>query len=338
MNTLAKPKMHIEIGREYGWFTVLGHAPKDSFGHIRYHVRCRCGHEQDVQTSVLGKGTAKCRECATKYNAASERANIVGKKYAHFDVLKEIPRKANGVRRFLCKCRFCGNISIKTKGQIERRKIMRCEHCPPDYHFSVNGNTAVGILPDGSEFTVDAADVERVSQMRWSRHSSGYIVSDGCRGKFRRIRLHEFLLNPRGIPNIIIDHVNRNKLDCRRSNLRFVTPQQNCMNKSLSRNNKTGYAGVFFDNSMGCYRAKIGINDQRISLGRSDNPIECAQMYNWAAMLLFREFAGHRNDVPEPTEKIKHQVTEKCLPFMADADLATQACSLFSCQNETVAI
>lgn len=323
--------MPIEIGREYGWFTVLDHASKDRFGHIQYHVRCRCGHEQDVQTSVLGKGAAKCRECAAKYNAASERANIVGKQYAHFDILEEIPRKPNGVRQFICRCRSCGNISVKTKGQIENRKIMRCEHCPPNYHFVVKGNTAVGILPDGNRFMIDVSDMKSVSERWWHMQSAGYIVSSERQGAHNRIKLHEFLLNPAGLPNIIIDHINRNKRDCRRSNLRFVTPQQNCMNKSLSKSNRTGYVGVFFDTHMGRYRAKIGINNQRISLGSSDNPVECAQMYNWAAMLLFREFAGHHNDVPEPSEKIKKQVTEKCMPFMAAADLATQPCGLFSC-------
>lgn len=334
---MGRKKIPIEIGKEYGWLTVLGEAPKDSHGHIRYHARCRCGQEIYVQSPVLRRETSKCTQCAHKYNSATENANIVGRVFEHWEVLEEVHRNAGGTRQFRCKCRYCGCIAIKTKWQIEHRATNRCENCPPDYNFKVDGEVAIGTLPDGSHFTIDAADINKVSQRWWHRKPEGYIVSTERTGRCRQLRLHEFLLNSNDLPNVIIDHINRNKLDCRRSNLRFVTPQQNVMNKSLSKNNRTGYAGVFFDNKMGCYRAKIGINNQRISLGRSDNPVECAQMYNLAADMLFREFAGHHNDVPEPSEKIKKQVTEKCMPFMAAADLATQSCGLFSCQKEPVA-
>ena len=50
---MAKPHKHIEIGAEYGRLTVLSEAPKDSFGHIRWNVRCRCGTEYIVLTSFL---------------------------------------------------------------------------------------------------------------------------------------------------------------------------------------------------------------------------------------------------------------------------------------------
>lgn len=328
----------IEIGKEYGWLTVLGKEPKVSHKNIRYHVRCRCGREIYVQSPVLRKGTSKCTECAHKYNLSTEKANIVGKIFRYWEVLEETERNAYGTRQFLCRCRSCGSVSIKTKGQITQRKIDRCEHCPPNYHFTVNGNTAVGLLADGSSFTIDTSDIDIVSKMWWRRKSNGYIITTMKNGQKKNLKLHDFLLNPNNLPNVIIDHINRDKSDCRRSNLRFVTPQQNCMNKSLSKNNKTGYAGVFFDNSIGHYRAKIVLNNRIIRLGYSDDPVECAQMYNIGSELIFREFAGHHNNVPEPSIELRKMVTEKCLPFMADADLATQACSLFSCPNENMAI
>lgn len=335
---MGRKKIPIDVGREYGWLTVLGEGPKDGHGHIRYHVRCRCGREIYVQSPVLRKETSKCTECAHKYNQSTENANIVGKIFTHWEVLEEVERNACGSRRFRCKCRSCGAISIKTRGQITARKVNRCENCPPEYDFHVKGSSATGILPDGSKFIIDTADIPIVSNRRWHRKDNGYIVSTLKRGNKRYWRLHDFLLNPGDRPNVIVDHINRDKSDCRRSNLRFVTPQQNCMNKSLSKNNKTGYAGVFFDKDIGHYRAKIVLNNRIIRLGYSDNPVECAQMYNVGAELLFREFAGHHNDVPEPSIELRRTVAEKCLPFMADADLATQGCGLFSCPKTGVAI
>jgi len=51
-------------------------------------------------------------------------------------------------------------------------------------------------------------------------------------------------------------------------------------------------------------------------------------MYNWAADLIFGEFAGELNDVPEPPEWIQHHVEEKCKPYMLEAMIATQPCGI----------
>lgn len=58
------------------------------------------------------------------------------------------------------------------------------------------------------------------------------------------IALHSLLLHEEGKE---VDHINRNRLDNRRENLRLVTRQENCWNKSKQKNNKSGYIGVCFD-------------------------------------------------------------------------------------------
>ncbi|MCH7686587.1 MAG: HNH endonuclease [Planctomycetes bacterium] len=42
------------------------------------------------------------------------------------------------------------------------------------------------------------------------------------------------------------DHINRNRLDNRDENLRFVTFSQNQINKGLSTRNTSGFKGVCF--------------------------------------------------------------------------------------------
>lgn len=46
-------------------------------------------------------------------------------------------------------------------------------------------------------------------------------------------------------PKVMVDHINRKPWDNRRSNLRTVTHQQNRLNAGVSRNNTTGYSGVY---------------------------------------------------------------------------------------------
>lgn len=47
-------------------------------------------------------------------------------------------------------------------------------------------------------------------------------------------------------PSQFLDHVNGDPTDNRIANLREVTNQENCKNKSINRNNKSGVIGVFF--------------------------------------------------------------------------------------------
>lgn len=78
----------------------------------------------------------------------------------------------------------------------------------------------------------------------------------------KRILLHRLLMAaPDGIQ---VDHDNRNGLDCRRFNMRFITHGGNCRN--CVKKNKSGYTGVTINGNK--YQASIRINNERIILGQ----------------------------------------------------------------------
>ena len=82
------------------------------------------------------------------------------------------------------------------------------------------------------------------------------------------------------------------------------------------------------------YKASIQIAGNGIILGKSENKVICAQMYNIASSLLFGEFGGERNDVPEPTEELKQQITDVCMPYV---DLAKSITKSIEYRKEIVA-
>ena len=63
------------------------------------------------------------------------------------------------------------------------------------------------------------------------------------------------------------DHINRNKLDNRKKNLRTVTTQQNQRNTNLSKNNTSGYIGVYLNKRVNKWMAYIWVNYKQIHLG-----------------------------------------------------------------------
>ena len=86
-----------------------------------------------------------------------------------------------------------------------------------------------------------------------------------------------------------VDHINRNKLDNRRCNLRIATRTQNNMNCGPRSNNKCGYKGVFWHEKKWTTVIKVG--DKRIRLGRFDDIKDAARAYNAAALKYYGEFA-----------------------------------------------
>ena len=68
-------------------------------------------------------------------------------------------------------------------------------------------------------------------------------------------------------PNKDIDHINRDPSDNRIINLRLVTKQQNCLNRSVSKNSVSGVIGVSWNKQRNKWQAGITINKKHILLG-----------------------------------------------------------------------
>ncbi|NLB79300.1 MAG: Fis family transcriptional regulator [Clostridiaceae bacterium] len=89
----------------------------------------------------------------------------------------------------------------------------------------------------------------------------------------------------------VIDHISRDRLDNRKINLRHVSQQQNVLNRGISKNNSTGYKGVYFDKQRKKYVAEIMCGGRKHHLGRFDTAKKAAIAYNRKAVKLFGEYA-----------------------------------------------
>ena len=140
---------------------------------------------------------------------------------------------------------------------------------------------------------VSVCDLEMISKYRWclSEHGYCYAKVDG-----KQIYMHRLIMNAK--QDEIIDHITRNKLDNRRSNLRSCTKSQNSINKKLPCNNKSGYVGVSYRNDRNRWIANIKVNKKTIRLGSYNSKEEAISARKEAEMKYFGEFVP-RNERDE---------------------------------------
>jgi hypothetical protein len=93
-------------------------------------------------------------------------------------------------------------------------------------------------------------------------------------------------------PKIHTDHINHDKLDNRRINLRSCTNQQNHMNKSSNKDSTSKYLGVSWHKNANKWQSSIRFNGKQIHLGIFNNEQDAAKAYNLKAIELFGEFSN----------------------------------------------
>ena len=147
-------------------------------------------------------------------------------------------------------------------------------------------------LTQGYFALVDDEDYERVSRFKWSaavrKHAVYGYRQSGPKKKRVNVMLHAFILDPPD--GLEVDHVDRNGLNNRRSNLRLATRSQNLANTKLSRRNSSGVKGVRYDKERNKWRAEISATGIRYFLGRFDTKEEACGARSEAAGRLHGEF------------------------------------------------
>jgi hypothetical protein len=147
------------------------------------------------------------------------------------------------------------------------------------------------LLSQGTIAIVDDEDYERLSAYKWCYSSTiGYAVSrEYVNGKKRALLMHRFILDAPS--DKITDHINRDKLDNRKENLRLCSRAENNRNIGIRSHNKGIYKGVYWVPTRNKWQVTIRHNKKPMYLGSFENPHEAALMYNFWAKDLFGEFA-----------------------------------------------
>lgn len=165
--------------------------------------------------------------------------------------------------------------------------------------YNLTGDYGIGYCSNNSiEFYFDLEDYDLIKDYTWRINSAGYIVtsiknSNTC----EEIRLHRLIYNQKQSisDEIIIDHKNRNKQDCRKENLRIATKSTNAQNSKKRNDNTSGIIGVIYSKRDKTYCASVKINGKRIELKRSKDIEDCIKARLQAEKEYYGEFAPQQH-------------------------------------------
>lgn len=149
-------------------------------------------------------------------------------------------------------------------------------------------------LTQGRVALVDDEDYERVAGNKW------YCLRDSAwrnqvTGEYesyekkRTIPMHRVIMN--APPGLEVDHINGDRLDNRKRNLRICTHRQNLKNMHNVRGGSSMYKGVHRYKKTGRWQAYITVDYKRKALGHWGREEHAAIAYNIAAILYHGDYA-----------------------------------------------
>jgi len=136
--------------------------------------------------------------------------------------------------------------------------------------------------------TIDDTDYELLWKYNFHKNKGGYPTTHIIDENGKRVtkQISQILTGLNGI-----DHIDRNKMNNRRSNFRIATPRQQSINKTAYINNTTGYKGVFKVGKTGRFITRLVNDYKKHHIGTFPTPEEAALAYNKKAIELHGEFA-----------------------------------------------
>lgn len=156
-----------------------------------------------------------------------------------------------------------------------------------------------GHYGQGHSAIVDDNDYDMLNNYTWHLGNNGYIKTFvGGRKNVKCLLMHRLIMDPPADHEV--DHINGNKLDNRRENLRIVTRSQNARNLRRHKQFSSRFKGVSWNSRDHLWDARLHTEYRTINLGQFTSEIQAALAYNQAAIEHFGEFAS-LNTISEDT-------------------------------------
>ena len=201
--------------------------------------------------------------------------DIIGKTFGKLTVMKYSHKDKQYCHWYECKC-TCGKIKTIREHDFKSGKTVSCgctkrensivknkNKIQPN-EYIIKDNYVIGFTSNtNNPFYIDLEDYLKIIKFRWYETKNGYARSTNVQNY--KI-MHRFVLDLND-KNFQVDHINHNKLDNRKTNLRICNSEKNGMNRLRGSNNTSGVKGVSWHCATDTWQVYLNADSQTIYVG-----------------------------------------------------------------------
>ena len=233
-----------------------------------------------------------------------------GDKYGRLTVIEEvephITSGGNKIRRVKCKCDCCNEVEVVTTlnslrtgrtlscGCLQKERIseINSKTKAKTNEYDLSGDIGIGHTSSGDVFYFDKEDFELIKNYCWCINDYGYVVTID-RITRKTVQFHRLVMHPG--KEDVVDHINHDKLNNCKSNLRVCSHVDNMKNRSIKKYSVSGFTGVTWHKKSSKWQAQIKVNGRNIHLGFFTDINEAVKARIMAELEIFGEFSANYN-------------------------------------------
>lgn len=215
--------------------------------------------------------------------------DLTGQKFGRLTVLE---KDVNSLKRsrWICRCE-CGKIKYIYATLLKQGNTNSCgclrrdlQRRPNDYYFIDD----IGVMKiKDKEILFDKEDFELIKNYSWNIDKINEVKADINKQKYR---IHQLIMGTKGT-GLVVDHINRNRLDNRKSNLRICTQQQNMYNKTVKSNNLYGQSGVCWSKSAKKWESRLAFEKKTVARKLFNNYPDALEFRLMLQQIYFKDFS-----------------------------------------------
>lgn len=321
------PQFKDYTGQKINNWNIISHDGFNKNGESIWTVECDCENKITmVKTLTSIKITLKCPECMKRERVKKIKEENIGKKFGKLTIVdyyghrEDIKTKAPF---WIAKC-DCGSEKeiIANIYDIKNERVKSCGcmkeeaakkvgkiigYARKKYNtFIEKEDCYIGVTEKGN-YIFDKDDYEKVVSMDryWFINNVGYVL---CSINNKEFQLHRYIM---GLDfydkerDIIVDHINGDKLDNRKSNLRICKKKENPKNCTLYSNNTSGYKGVTWMGRLNKWQVNLQVNKKNLYLGVYSDLEKAIEVRKKAEIKYFGEFSREYRDEVLKSDEIQ---------------------------------
>jgi hypothetical protein len=221
MGRNSKPKIDL-TGQVFTYLTALYYIKGG-----KWHCRCKCGNEVDVDTRNLNSGHTKSCGCLRKEKAINNTIDMLYFENENIKVLERAGSDEQQIALWACLCKVCGNIFI-TRGSSLRAGYVNSCGC---VHSKNEQNIAALLLNNNIEFATQYTFPDLVGVHGGRLRFDFAIFKDNKLSHLIEYNGMQHYTKPEGswahTYEILVEHDKRKKDFCKDNNIRLVIIQYN---------------------------------------------------------------------------------------------------------------